>query len=259
MSSLRPRALVFRAQTTCGPGCISQNVTCNGATDNPLLCATCVGANNCKCRAAGARCDGTLQCVDNTTCRSPSAPPLGCEGCECKADFQSPCEFGLVCRDGVCQALDRGCAGCVCEADSTCNLGLKCGGIKVCVFASPEGNCDSVPRGHQGLPLYRLAMCCGRPSCRAAARSVAPWRPDESEAPEPDNQVAIIVGASIGAICCVLLAAGVIFGIFWWSRRDRVSTSNYDPTARRASFSTTPLSPIRRSLQRSTHAGLQRQ
>jgi hypothetical protein len=55
---------------TCGPGCISQNVTCNGATDNPLLCnAACVaGANDCKCRPTGARCDG--HCSASTTRRA---------------------------------------------------------------------------------------------------------------------------------------------------------------------------------------------
>jgi len=218
---------------TCGVGCISQNVTCNGATDNPLLCNTaCVaGANDCKCRPTGARCDGSLQCVDNTTCRSPSAPPLGCEGCQCRADFSAPCEFGLVCRDGFCHALERGCAGCVCQADGSCNLGLKCGGLKVCAFPALEGNVTVCAEGAKDCPCSTDGKCssaelsCSGGFCRAVAA------PDDSVAPGPVDQVAIIVGASIGAICCVLLAAGVIFGIFWWSRRDHgvTNTSNYDP------------------------------
>jgi hypothetical protein len=216
---------------TCGAGCISQNITCNGATDNPLLCANCVGANNCKCRAAEPRCDDTLQCVGNTICRSPTAPPLGCEGCECKPDFQSPCEFGLICRDGLCQALDRGCAGCLCEADSTCNLGLTCGGIKVCVQSisdSPSPSVRVCNEGTKDCPCVAGNKCasvdltCTGNFCRA------PFAPTNqpSQSPSTSPNVLPIVLGVLGAVC-VLAVAAVVFVVSilrWGSSRSKSKT-----------------------------------
>lgn len=226
---------------TCGNGCISQNVTCNGAVDNPLLCATCMGANNCRCRTSGALCDGTLKC-DSNTCRSPSAPPLGCEGCECRADPVSPCEFGLVCRDGTCQALERGCAGCVCEADLTCNLGLTCGGIKVCVVATtPEGSVTVCREGTKDCPCLMNGMCtvdglvCSGQFCRALAAT------STDATSLPSNVVPIILGIAGGILALAIAAAVFAFLLLRHTKAKLAGSSRREPaqvvSSRALSFS----------------------
>lgn len=50
---------------------------------------------------------------------------------------------------------------------------------------------------------------------------------DNPEGPAPSDSVPLIVGASVGGLCCILLTASLIA---WLVRRRQLNASNKDPT-----------------------------
>jgi hypothetical protein len=222
-------------RANCGVGCIAQVNACDGARDNPLLCRACAdGSVNCRCRSGGV-CNSGLACVSNA-CRPKSAPPLGCENCECKPE-SPPCEYGLTCTLGRCLSFDRGCPGCVCEADDSCDLGLVCAAAaKTCVFASTAQTTlvgvDQCDFGTKDCPCLSDNACSfGELTCRGGfcredriedATTTAASEEEDGDG-GGDNQTAIIVGASVGVVCCVIIAAAIVFGVLTMARRKQES------------------------------------
>jgi hypothetical protein len=181
-------------------------------------------------------CDGADRECRSGFCLIKLAPMTneGCKDCKCRAttplcDADYNC-VSLKCRD------QRGCVGCRCATGGQCDAspaGLSCNANDVCVFASQSSTTPAppavsqCPKGGERCECLDDNTCtyqfleCKNGRCNVifddpvlqGTSAVIDVRTPSPNSANDDADIGLIVGVSIGALCCIICLIVVAIGV----------------------------------------------
>ena len=127
--------------------------------------------------------------------------------------------------ENSCKALPRGCVGCRCDAN-TCDPGLKCGGLDLCVFEAlsnelaltqcllGDRNCPCKDDGTCNAGLQCSNQKCVKPVSGTGNVVVTGPEGERDSIDDDGPPLGAIIGGVIGGLCCCFLVCGGVALIF---------------------------------------------